>query len=136
MHDEAGLPSDSGLSGDSGLAGGSGPTDGSGPSGDELLLVLAALASPHRLRIIAALTPGRNYVSELARQLQMNRPLLYMHLQRLEAAGLVNGTLETSRDGSSVKYFEVVPFAMALTPEAIAEAVRTLSTESPEKKGK
>ena len=118
MDDDAELPSGPGGSGEAGR------------SGDELLRMLAALASPHRLRIIAALAPGRNYVSELARQLQMNRPLLYMHLQRLEAAGLVSGTLETARDGSSVKYFEVVPFAMALTPEVIAAAVRTLGTES------
>ncbi|GAA2611116.1 winged helix-turn-helix domain-containing protein [Dactylosporangium fulvum] len=100
-------------------------------SGAELLRVLAALASPHRLRIVAALTHGRAYVSELARRLEMNRPLLYMHLRRLEAAGLVSGALETARDGSSVKYFEVVPFAVALTPEAIAAAVRTLGGDGP-----
>ncbi|MEO3745103.1 winged helix-turn-helix domain-containing protein [Plantactinospora sp. B5E13] len=98
-------------------------------SGEELLRVLTALASPHRLRIIAALSEGRTYVSQLARQLRMNRPLLYMHLQRLEAAGLVVGTLETAQDGSSVKYFEVVPFALGLTPEAIRTAARTLDLD-------
>lgn len=100
--------------------------DDASPTGDELLRVLTALASPHRLRIIAALAEGRTYVSQLARQLRMNRPLLYMHLQRLEAAGLVTGTLETAPDGSSVKYFEVVPFALRLTPELIGAAARTL----------
>ncbi|MFC0532022.1 ArsR/SmtB family transcription factor [Phytohabitans kaempferiae] len=99
------------------------------PTGDELLRVMAALASPHRLRIVAALAQGRAYVSELARRLEMNRPLLYMHLQRLEAAGLVTGTLVTAADGSSVKYFDVVPFALELTPEAITAAVRTLSRD-------
>ncbi|MBE1485917.1 DNA-binding transcriptional ArsR family regulator [Plantactinospora soyae] len=98
---------------------------------EELLRVLTALASPHRLRIIAALAEGRTYVSQLARQLEMNRPLLYMHLQRLEAAGLVVGTLETARDGSSVKYFEVVPFAVGLTPEVITEAVRSPEAQDP-----
>jgi DNA-binding transcriptional ArsR family regulator len=39
-------------------------------SGDVLLRVLAALANPHRLRIVAALTGGRNYVSQLARDLR------------------------------------------------------------------
>jgi len=97
------------------------------PTGDDLLRALAALANPHRLRIVGALVGGRMYVSELARHLRMNRPLLYMHLQRLEAAGLVAGTLETARDGSSVKYFEVVPFALALTPELVARAAETLS---------
>ncbi|MEV6371308.1 winged helix-turn-helix domain-containing protein [Micromonospora musae] len=98
-------------------------------SEEELLQVLSALASPHRLRIIAALARGRVYVSQLARQLQMNRPLLYMHLQRLEAAGLVAGTLETTRDGSSMKYFELVPFALSLTPESITEALRAAEAE-------
>ncbi|MEU5564348.1 ArsR/SmtB family transcription factor [Micromonospora musae] len=101
-------------------------------SDEELLQVLSALASPHRLRIIAALAEGRVYVSQLARQLQMNRPLLYMHLQRLEAAGLVAGTLETTRDGSSIKYFELVPFALSLTPEAITKAVRAAEAEQGE----
>jgi DNA-binding transcriptional ArsR family regulator len=99
------------------------------PTGDELVRALAALASPHRLRIIAVLAGGRAYVSELARRLGMNRPLLYMHLQRLEAAGLVTGTLVTAPDGSSVKYFDVVPFALELTPQVITTAVRTLSRD-------
>lgn len=99
--------------------------------GDELLRALGALASPHRLRIIAALATGRTYVSELARRLEMNRPLLYMHLQRLEAAGLVHGVLETASDGSSVKYFEVRPFLLTLSPEAIAAAVGTLTEGTP-----
>ena len=42
---------------------------GAPPTGDELVTVLAALASPHRLRILGALASGRNYVSELARRL-------------------------------------------------------------------
>jgi DNA-binding transcriptional ArsR family regulator len=53
--------------------------------------MLGALANPHRLRIVAALASGRNYVSQLAREMGMSRPLLHMHLQRLEAAGLVSG---------------------------------------------
>ncbi len=89
--------------------------------------MLAALANPHRLRIMAALTPGRNYVSQLARELGISRPLLYLHLRQLEAAGLVTGTLELSADGKAMKYFEVVPFALELTPAAIAEAVKTLT---------
>ncbi|MEU4569967.1 winged helix-turn-helix domain-containing protein [Micromonospora sp. NPDC023956] len=102
-------------------------------TGDELLRTLAALASPHRLRIVASLAEERGYVSELARRLGMNRPLLYMHLQRLEAAGLVTGTLETAPDGSSVKWFDVVPFALELTPATIAAAATTLGADGPGK---
>lgn len=103
--------------------------DFSALSGDDLLRALSALANPHRLRILAALTDGRNYVSQLAREIGVSRPLLHMHLQRLEAAGLVVGTLELSDDGKAMKYFEVTPFALRLTPETIAEAARTLSGE-------
>ena len=99
------------------------------PSGDELLRVLSALANPHRLRIVAALTTGRNYVSQLARELGMSRPLLHMHLQRLEAAGLVSSKLEVSADGKAMNYYELAPLDLRLTPRLIAEATRTLATE-------
>jgi predicted transcriptional regulator len=95
--------------------------------GDELLKVLAALGNPHRMRIIAALAAERNYVSRLAREIGMSRPLLHMHLQRLEAAGLVVGSLELSEDGKAMKFFEVTPFLYELTPGTIADAARTLS---------
>jgi DNA-binding transcriptional ArsR family regulator len=99
-------------------------------SGDELLRALSALANPHRLRIVGSLAAGRNYVSQLAREIGMSRPLLHMHLRRLEAAGLVSGTLELSEEGKAMRYFKVVPFALHLTPERIAEAVQTLTGES------
>lgn len=104
-------------------------------TGDELLIALSALANPHRLRIVASLTSGRNYVSQLARDIQMSRPLLHMHLQRLEAAGLIAGTLELSQeDGKAMKYFELTPFSLALTPERIAQLVETLTGDPAEKK--
>lgn len=96
-------------------------------TGDELLRVLGALANPHRLRIVAALAGERNYVSQLAREVGMSRPLLYMHLRKLEAAGLVSGTLELSEDGRAMKYYAVTPFAVHLSPETIVEAVETLT---------
>jgi predicted transcriptional regulator len=98
--------------------------------GDDMLKILAALANPHRLRVIAALVGGRNYVSQLARELGMSRPLLHLHLQRLEAAGLVVGKLELSADGKAMKYFEVAPFSIELTPESISEAAKSLNDEA------
>ncbi len=99
-------------------------------SGDQLLAMLSALANPHRLRIIAALTlKGRDYVSRLAREIGISRPLLHLHLQKLEEAGLVTSRLELSADGKALNYFEVTPFAADLTPAAIAEAAKTLSVK-------
>jgi DNA-binding transcriptional ArsR family regulator len=100
-------------------------------TGDHLLAALAALANPHRLRIVAALhQQGRTYVSQLARTLGISRPLLHLHLKKLEEAGLVTSRLEISADGKALNYFEAAPFGIALTPASIAEAARTLSVSS------
>jgi DNA-binding transcriptional ArsR family regulator len=99
--------------------------------GDQLLAALAALASPHRLRILAALkADGRNYVSQLAREVGISRPLLHLHLQKLEDAGLVTSKLELSGDGKALNYFEVADFDFALTPAAIVEAAKSLTASS------
>ncbi len=96
-----------------------------------MLAVLAALANPHRLRVIAALaTGGRNYVSQLAREVGISRPLLHLHLLKLEQAGLVCSQLELSKDGKALNYFEVTDFGFAVTPQAIADAVRTLTVKT------
>ncbi len=87
---------------------------------EQLLDQLAALSSPHRLGIIRALAAGRVHVSGLAREIGLSRPLVHMHLQKLEAAGLVRGSLELSEDGKAMKYFEPTPFRIELTPETIA----------------
>ena len=90
---------------------------------DELLATLTAIAHPLRLRIIAELAGGRVHVSELARRLDMSRPLLYMHLDRLEKAGLVTGQLELSDDGKAMKYFELVPFDVRVTADVVVHAL-------------
>ena len=101
--------------------------------GDQLLAMLSALANPHRLRIIAVLSAGgRNYVSQLAREIGISRPLLHLHLQKLEEAGLVTSQLELSPDGKALNFFEVTAFGVALTPDTIADAAKTL-TPPPEK---
>ena len=76
------------------------------------------------MRVIAELGSGRVHVSELARRLGMSRPLLYMHLDRLEKAGLVTGQLELSEDGKAMKYFELAPFDLRLNAETIIGALR------------
>jgi DNA-binding transcriptional ArsR family regulator len=104
-----------------------------GPSGDELVTMLAALANPLRLRIVANLAGGRDYVSHLAREIGVSRPLLHMHLRRLEAAGLIVGKLELSEDGKAMKFYEVADFDLQLTAAALAEAAKTLTKSDPEK---
>jgi len=83
------------------------------------------------MRVVAELAGGRVHVSELARRLGMSRPLLYMHLDRLEKAGLVVGRLELSEDGKAMKYFELAPFDVRLTAETITEAVQSEAIRGP-----
>ena len=99
-------------------------------TGDQLLANLSALANPHRLRVVAALVGGgRNYVSQLAREIGISRPLLHLHLQKLEDAGLVTSKLELSQDGKALNYFEVTEFVFHLTPATVADAATTLTTK-------
>src|ERR1051325_5419449 len=91
---------------------------------DKLLAIGDALGNPHRLRVLAALVGERVHVSELARRLGLSRPLLYMHLEKLEAAGLVRGALELSEDGKAMKYYELTEFDLRLNAKTIADAVK------------
>jgi predicted transcriptional regulator len=101
------------------------------PDGDQLLTALTALANPHRLRIVAALTSGgRNYVSQLARDAGISRPLMHLHLQKLENAGLITSKLELSGDGKALNYYEVTDFVLVLTQKTIAEAALSLTSKS------
>lgn len=100
-----------------------GTTDDTSITGTDMLRTLTALAHPQRLRIVAALAEGRNYVSQLAREMRMSRPLLHMHLARLEAASLVRSEMEVSDDGKAMRYVELTPFSIKVTPEVIARAV-------------
>lgn len=96
-----------------------------------LPLVMAALDHPLRLKVIAALRPGRQYVSALARELRISRPLLYLHLEKLEKAGLVTGTLELGADGKAVKWYALEPFDIRLTPEVVADAAAAVAAAPP-----
>jgi DNA-binding transcriptional ArsR family regulator len=100
---------------------------GVAPTGDQLVEMMAALANPLRLRIMAQLAGGRDYVSHLAREIGISRPLLHMHLQRLEAAGLITGSLELSEDGKANKFFAVTDFDLRLNAATLTEAARTLT---------
>jgi DNA-binding transcriptional ArsR family regulator len=90
---------------------------------EQLLARLTAIGHPLRLQVIAELARGRLHVSELARRLGISRPLLYMHLDRLEKAGLVNGQLELSDEGKAMKYYELVPFDIRVTADTVIDAL-------------
>ena len=98
--------------------------DDNAPTADELLTLLGAVGHPQRLRVIDALAGGRVHVSELARRLGLSRPLLYLHLERLERAGLVTGKLELADGGRAMKYYELTDFDVHITLDTVRAAVR------------
>lgn len=99
-------------------------------NGDELLKFLEALSNPYRLKIIAILQEEKQYVSQLARELSISRPLLYLHLQKLEDANLITGHHEISESGKAMKFYELNPFNITLNKEVIAELANSLTMKS------
>jgi predicted transcriptional regulator len=81
------------------------------------------------MRVLAALSTGRHYVSGLARELGISRALLQVHLKKLEKANLVSSELELSEDGKAMKYYQVNAFALHLTPQSVATAATTLTSD-------
>jgi ArsR family transcriptional regulator len=99
-------------------------------NGDELLKFLEALSNPYRLKIIAILQEEKQYVSQLARELGISRPLLYLHLQKLEDANLITGHHEVSESGKAMKFYELNPFNITLNKELIAEFASSLTIKN------
>lgn len=97
---------------------------------DDLLKVLGALSNPYRLKIIAILHEEKQYVSQLARELGISRPLLYLHLQKLEDAELIIGTHEISDSGKAMKYYELNSFSITLNADLIAQIASDIITKN------
>lgn len=91
--------------------------EGFNPLGyEDYIKLFDALSHPMRVKIIGILAEERQYVSELARIVNISRPLLYMHLKKLEVAGIILGSHEISPSGKAIKYFDLKPFDIHLTP--------------------
>jgi len=88
-----------------------------------------ALSHPMRIKIAGVLSEKRRYVSELAKMMNISRPLLYMHLKKLEEAGLVTGSYEISNTGKSMRYFELKTFDIRITPDILEELAMSISVE-------
>lgn len=104
-------------------------------SGDTLLLFLEALSNPHRLRIIGILSTKKQYVSQLARELGMSRPLLYLHLQKLEEANIVSSNMELLESGKTAKYYTLNSFNVQLNEVLISKLVPSLTLKKNKKPG-
>jgi ArsR family transcriptional regulator len=90
----------------------------------EIIELCEALSNRHRLRIIAALSEKKEkkkYTYELARELEISRPLLYLHLRKLEEVGLLKGKTELGKGSRARKCYVLCDFELCLNGKKISE---------------
>jgi predicted transcriptional regulator len=88
-----------------------------------LLFQLQALAHPARLWIVSYLADGRRaFVSQLAKEAGISRPLMKMHLIKLERAKLVKSAFEPAESGKVANFYQINPFVLSLDPKIIAQS--------------
>lgn len=102
---------------------------------EDYINVFDALSHPARIKIIGILAEGRQYVSELARLVNISRPLLYMHLKKLETARLVTSAMEISESGKAMKYYALEDFELQVTKELLRGLSQNIIIETPSKDG-
>ena len=88
---------------------------------DEIIDLCGILSNKCRLRIIAALSEKKKCTSELARELEISRPLLYLHLRALEEVGVVKGKMELRKGSRVRRYYELCDFELCLNGKKIKE---------------
>ncbi len=87
---------------------------------EELAAVCEALSNPVRIRILKLLSEKEWYVYELAKELGISRQLLYLHLKKLEKAGLVESELRLGPgDPRAKKYYRAKQFRITIDNETI-----------------
>ena len=95
--------------------------------------VFDAFSHPMRIKIAGVIATERKYVSELAKEMQMSRPLLYMHLKKLEEADLVTSSYEISDSGKTMKFYELRDFSLVFGSQLLAELSPTIPIITKEK---
>lgn len=98
---------------------------------EDYVNVFDALSHPARIKIVGILAEGRQYVSELARLVNISRPLLYMHLKKLETARLVTSALELSDSGKAMKYYALEEFELQITEELLHQLSENIVIDNP-----
>lgn len=101
---------------------------------EDYVKVFDAMSHPVRIKIIGILSDGRQYVSELARLVNISRPLLYMHLKKLEEAQLVTSTMEVSESGKAMKYYTLERFEINITNELLHRLSQDIVIENSQAK--
>ena len=98
---------------------------------EDYVNIFDALSHPVRIKIVGILAEGRQYLSELARLVNISRPLLYMHLKKLETARLVTSAMELSESGKAMKYYALEDFGLHVTKELLNHLSQSIVIENP-----
>jgi ArsR family transcriptional regulator len=77
-----------------------------------------ALSHPVRLKLLYMLSERERYVYELAKDLNLSRQVVNLHLKRLEKAGFVESDLRLEDDDMRAKkFFKLKAFEVSLSME-------------------
>ncbi len=71
----------------------------------KLVDICDALSNPLRVKLLAILADKEWYIYELAKKLNVSRQILYLHLKKLEKAGLVESNYKLEEGDPRVKRF-------------------------------
>ena len=86
--------------------------------------ILDALGNENSLNIMSVLANGERYGSELAKEVGISRPLLYLHLKKLENAGLVESEIRHFEEPPyTKKFYKAKNFELLLSLNRIREIV-------------
>ena len=87
---------------------------------EELVKIGEALGNPVRVRVLKMLCEKEWYVYELAKELGISRQLLYLHLKKLEKAGLIESELRLEPgDPRAKKYYKARQFRIVIDNETL-----------------
>ncbi len=91
-----------------------------------LAKILDALGNEHSITIMAVLAEGERYGSELAKIVGISRPLLYLHLKKLENSGLVESEIRHFDEPPyTKKFYKAKNFELILSLSMIKEIVKS-----------
>lgn len=87
---------------------------------EQIVEIGEALSHPIRLKLLYLLAERERYVYELAKDLNLSRQVVNLHLKRLEKAGFVESDLRLDDDDMRAKkFFRLKEFEVSLSIEDI-----------------
>jgi len=89
---------------------------------EQIVEIGEALSHPIRLKLLYLLAERERYVYELAKDLNLSRQVVNLHLKRLEKAGFVESDLRLDDDDMRAKkFFRLKEFEVYLSIEDIKQ---------------